>query len=135
MKILAAVVTTGFLVLGAFIPAVSHATSEGGMSGVKNYAVDKPIVDTKLQAQAKAEYTISYYQDYVISHESGWRVNAVNPSSGSCGLGQALPCSKMPCGLTQADFDCQMNWVNNYAVQRYGSWEGAYNFWVQNHWY
>ena len=29
----------------------------------------------------------------IITHESGWNPNAVNPSSGAYGLGQALPAS------------------------------------------
>lgn len=36
---------------------------------------------------------------FIYLHESGNRPNAVNASSGACGLGQALPCSKMPCLL------------------------------------
>ena len=28
-------------------------------------------------------------------HESGWDHNALNPSSGACGIPQSLPCSKM----------------------------------------
>lgn len=137
MKILASLVTVGFMVAGAFIPAVSHAVGDGGIN-VKSYSIQKPVVDTKLQAQAKLEYTISWYQDRVITIESGWRTDALGSMTDlgrACGLGQALPCSKMPCGLTQADFDCQMNWVNNYVSQRYGSWEAAYNHEINYHWY
>lgn len=32
--------------------------------------------------------------DFIVSRESGWNPNAVNPTSGACGLGQQLPCGK-----------------------------------------
>jgi hypothetical protein len=67
------------------------------------------------------------YANYIYEHESGCRLDAVN-SIGACGIGQALPCSKMPCGL--ADYICQNNWFTNYMQSRYGSWQAAYNYWV-----
>jgi hypothetical protein len=73
------------------------------------------------------------YVDYVVSRESGWNPNATNRSSGACGLVQALPCSKVPgSGYNPVD---NLRWANGYAVGRYGSWAGAYNFWVNNHWW
>jgi len=70
------------------------------------------------------------YVDYIISHESGWDPNAVNKSSGACGLGQQLPCGKWSHkwndpvgGLIDA---------NTYALSRYGSWARAYSYW-QSH--
>lgn len=70
---------------------------------------------------------------YIYSHESGNNPGAINASSGACGLGQALPCSKMPCSLT--DYACQDQFFTNYAMQRYGSWNNARAFWVANHWW
>lgn len=73
------------------------------------------------------------YVDYIATRESGWNPNATNPSSGACGLIQAHPCSKVPgSGYNPVD---NLRWANGYAVGRYGSWEGAYNFWVANHWW
>ena len=73
------------------------------------------------------------YVDYVVSRESGWNPNATNRRSGACGLVQALPCSKVPgSGYNPVD---NLRWANGYAVGRYGSWAGAYNFWVNNHWW
>ncbi|PKI93297.1 hypothetical protein CW368_00545 [Actinomycetales bacterium SN12] len=73
------------------------------------------------------------YVDYIVSKESGWNPNATNKSSGACGLVQALPCSKVPGnGYNPVD---NLRWGNGYAVGRYGSWAGAYNFWSRNHWW
>lgn len=73
------------------------------------------------------------YVDYVVSRESGWNPNATNKSSGACGLVQALPCSKVPGnGYDPVD---NLRWANGYATGRYGSWSGAYNFWINNHWW
>ncbi len=73
------------------------------------------------------------YVDYIVSRESGWNPNATNSSSGACGLAQALPCSKVPGnGYDPVD---NLTWATSYAVSRYGSWSGAYTFWVNNHWW
>jgi hypothetical protein len=73
------------------------------------------------------------YVDYIVSRESGWNPNATNSSSGACGLVQALPCSKVPGnGYNPVD---NLRWATGYATGRYGSWAGAYNFWVTNHWW
>lgn len=73
------------------------------------------------------------YADSLVSRESGWNPNAVNKSSGACGLAQALPCSKVP-GNPYNPID-SLNWMNGYVNGRYGGWAGAYNFWQANHWY
>ncbi len=73
------------------------------------------------------------YVDYIVSHESGWNPNATNSSSGACGLVQALPCSKVPGnGYDPVD---NLRWGTGYAVGRYGSWAGAYAFWISNNWW
>lgn len=74
------------------------------------------------------------YVDYIISHESTWNPNATNASSGACGLAQALPCSKVP-GGNGYDPVANLQWAGGYAVGRYGSWKGAYEFWVSNSWW
>ena len=71
----------------------------------------------------------------LIGGESGCRPNAVNPSSGACGIPQALPCSKLPCSLS--DPVCQLKWMDSYVAVRYGSWDNAYATWLSRspHWY
>jgi len=71
--------------------------------------------------------------DFIINHESGWNTHAVNRSSGSCGLGQALPCSKMHCALS--DGKCQVEWVLQYISARYGSTSNAKAFWLAHNYY
>ena len=73
------------------------------------------------------------FVDFIAQKESGWNPNATNPSSGACGLIQALPCSKVPgSGYDPVD---NLRWANGYATDRYGSWAGAYDFWTANHWW
>ncbi|MEJ6490095.1 transglycosylase SLT domain-containing protein [Leucobacter sp. USCH14] len=73
------------------------------------------------------------YVDYIASRESSWNPNATNASSGACGLIQALPCSKVPGnGYDPVD---NLRWANGYAMDRYGSWKAAYDFWTANHWW
>jgi hypothetical protein len=73
------------------------------------------------------------YVDYIASRESNWNPNATNASSGACGVIQALPCSKVP-GSGYDPID-NLRWANGYAVDRYGSWAAAYDFWTTNHWW
>lgn len=74
---------------------------------------------------------------YTINRESSWRVNAKNPSSGAYGLPQALPGNKM--ASHGADWQTnpytQLRWMYDYMIGRYGSIQGAVNFWNKNHWY
>lgn len=73
------------------------------------------------------------YVDSIVTRESGWNPNAVNPTSGACGLGQQLPCGKWagawndPVAALRAQY--------GYVVERYGSYAGAVAFWNANHWY
>ncbi len=78
------------------------------------------------------------YVDYIITRESRWNPNAINPTSGACGLAQALPCSKVPGNpLNPVD---SLKWANGYAqtcvsYRMYCGWEGAYKFWLSNNWW
>lgn len=74
--------------------------------------------------------------EYIISRESGWRLDARN-AGGCLGLGQACPGSKLvnACPEYANDATCQLRFFTNYVNGRYGGWNGAYNFWVVNHWY
>lgn len=74
--------------------------------------------------------------EFVISHESGWRPTAANPS-GAYGLPQALPGEKM--ASAGADWQTnpvtQLKWADGYANARYGGWCGAMNAWQSKHWW
>lgn len=67
----------------------------------------------------------------IIVRESGWNINAINRSSGACGLFQALPCSKMG-GM---EVNNQLNWGLSYIANRYGTPTGAWKFWQAHGWY
>lgn len=73
------------------------------------------------------------YVDSIVTRESGWNPNAVNPSSGACGLGQQLPCGKWagewndPVAALQAQY--------GYVKARYGGYAQAVAFWNANHYY
>jgi len=111
--------------------------------------LNQQLKDTQDQLQAKAASkatavayaapapTYSLPTDaakaYIYDHESGNNPGAINAGSGACGLGQALPCSKMGCGL--ADYACQDAYFDNYAIQRYGSWSAAAAFWQVHRWW
>lgn len=69
----------------------------------------------------------------LIRRESGCNPNAVNPSSGACGVAQELPCGKSGCQL--GDGACQVIWMNSYVLGRYGSWGNAVAFHNANNWY
>jgi len=73
--------------------------------------------------------------DNLIKKESAYRYDAVNASSGACGIPQSLPCSKMGCTLDEAGEVCQIEWMINYIENRYGSPMEAYNFHLENNWY
>ena len=69
--------------------------------------------------------------------ESGWRVNADNPSSSAYGIPQALPGSKMasagPDWATSAE--TQIRWGLGYISDRYGSPCSAWGFKQSHGWY
>lgn len=70
---------------------------------------------------------------YLITKESNCNPYSVNRSSGACGIGQALPCSKMDCEM--GDGACQVRWMNDYVLGRYGSWKAAADHHRAKGWY
>lgn len=73
------------------------------------------------------------YVDSIVTRESGWNPNAVNASSGACGLGQQLPCGKWAGAWN--DPVAALRAMNGYVVGRYGGWPQAVAFWNSNGWY
>lgn len=73
----------------------------------------------------------------IVNHESSWRPNAVNKKSGSCGLFQAYPCSKMAkYGKDyRTNYKTQMKFGFEYIKARYGNPQSAWAFWQKNHWF
>lgn len=85
---------------------------------------------------AESDY---FYVDYIVGHEGGWNGTTKwnKAGSGAYGLCQALPATKM--ASVGADYMTnpvtQLKWCSGYAKGRYGSWAGAYNAWVRQHWW
>lgn len=131
--------------------ATPPRTSEGGTSVptvVSKIKLLKPLAQTQLAAVQTLDFVappqpeptaptptavINCGSDpnlaFIYQHESGCRTNAIGPN-GPCGLGQALPCSKLPCSLN--DWACQNAWFTQYALARYGSTYNAYLYWLSH---
>jgi hypothetical protein len=75
--------------------------------------------------------------DKMWTRESNWRTTAKNPSSGSYGIPQALPASKM--AKFGSDYKSnpatQIKWGLDYIKSRYGSPCQAWTFWQAHNWY
>ena len=71
--------------------------------------------------------------EILINKESGFNPYSMNPSSGACGLFQALPCAKLGCDLS--NILCQANWGIGYIAARYGTPTAALNFHYLHNWY
>jgi uncharacterized protein YabE (DUF348 family) len=71
------------------------------------------------------------------NHESGWRINAENKSSGAYGIPQALPGSKMASVADdwRTNPATQITWGLNYIGGRYGDPCGAYSSFKAKGWY
>lgn len=71
--------------------------------------------------------------EILIERESSWNPNAINPSSGACGLVQSLPCSKLSPNWN--DPVVALKWADSYVKGRYGSWQAALAHSYANGWY
>lgn len=99
----------------------------------KPQPVSAPKAAPAAPPQATApQVTGNYAKDYIYAHESGNNPSATN-SLGCYGLGQ--DCNGVVRSQCGADWACQDEYFSGYAMRRYGSWEAAYNFWVNNHWW
>ena len=83
---------------------------------------------TDWMAQAGIDPSNWGYVDYIVTRESGWRPDAVNPNGGACGLGQQLPCGKWVGAWN--DPIAALVAMQGYCDSRYGGWAGAYQYWV-----
>ena len=74
---------------------------------------------------------------WIWEHESGWRWNATNPTSGAYGIPQSYPASKL--ATTGSDWKdnaaTQIKWGLRYIKSRYGSPGKAKEFWLNNNAY
>ncbi|MFH8792834.1 transglycosylase SLT domain-containing protein [Streptomyces sp. NPDC017941] len=115
------------------------AAAATGMVFAAAPAQAAPAAATSDSAKAVAQRMISDDAqfkcfDRIVSHESGWDVNAKNASSGAYGLVQALPGSKMASAGAdwQTNPETQIEWGVKYMKDRYGSPCDAWSFWQSN---
>ena len=73
----------------------------------------------------------------LINRESGWQVNADNPTSSAYGIPQALPGSKMASAGSdwRTNPRTQLRWMMGYLADRYGSPCGAWGHSQATGWY
>lgn len=76
----------------------------------------------------------AFYKSFIYAHESGNDPTRYN-SSGCLGLGQACPAGKLLAVCPSMDYACEDQWFSGYAVRAYGSWAGAYQFWLSHSWW
>lgn len=122
------------------------AWTQGSSAGI--YEGDHDGLDhaSPSQAQAYAHSILGRYNwpetqwPYWLdlgNRESGWRWNALNPSSGAYGIPQSLPGSKMatsgPDWRTNAG--TQVDWMAGYIAERYGGPHGAISWHNAHNWY
>lgn len=112
------------------IAAVSQVVARG-------QAVQIPHDKQAVMAAAGIAPSDYAYVDYIVSRESSWNYRARNASSGAYGLCQSLPASKMASAGSDWEINpvTQLKWCHGYAQDRYGSWQAAYNFWINNRWW
>ncbi|MFD7459102.1 MULTISPECIES: transglycosylase SLT domain-containing protein [unclassified Streptomyces] len=110
----------------ALTAAPAHAATTASPSEAK--AIAKQLIPNAAQFNAFSK---------IVEHESGWDVDATNPSSGAYGLVQALPGNKMAAAGSdwQTNAKTQIKWGLDYMKSRYGSPAGAWSFWQANGWY
>ncbi|WP_375342495.1 aggregation-promoting factor C-terminal-like domain-containing protein [Clavibacter lycopersici] len=118
----------------------SSAKSPGSGSGGGAIAIPDPgsakgIARSILASQGMGDDQYACL-DYLWTKESGWRVNAYNPS-GAYGIPQALPGSKMASAGAdwQTNPATQITWGLGYIDSRYGSPCGAKAHSVLKNWY
>ncbi|MBG0855638.1 transglycosylase SLT domain-containing protein [Streptomyces spinoverrucosus] len=119
--------------------AVAAATAGMALSAAPAHAAPAA---SPTQAKAIAKKMIPDAAQFnafskIVEHESGWDIDATNPSSGAYGLVQALPGNKMATAGSdwKTNAQTQIEWGLDYMKSRYGSPVGAWNFWQANGWY
>lgn len=111
-----------------------------------------PDITTIMHSAGIAESDYAYV-NYIISRESGWCPTKWQGQIGYCpasyqqthdpnsgwgyGLCQSTPAIKMATAGSDwtSNPATQLKWCSGYATGRYGSWSGAYSFWLAHHWW
>ena len=87
----------------------------------------------------KYHWSVNDYNNLVKlwNRESGWNAKAYNRRSGSCGIAQATPCSKMKKYGKDYKTNCkvQINWGLAYIKRRYKTPTKAWKHFQTTRWY
>lgn len=81
------------------------------------------------------------HRDWIIQRESEGNPRAKNPNSSAFGLGQLIEANRKAYaerfGFSPDTINPQeqLQMMDAYVKERYGSYEAARKFWEQNHWY
>lgn len=110
----------------AMVEEVSYIPSQRGIDCINN----NPGLSKKLKDAFGDQWRQA---SELVCRESSFNNKAINPTSGACGLFQALPCEKMGCSLE--DVDCQIAWGKKYIDKRYGEVQVALSFHDEKGWY
>jgi len=107
-------------------------------------ALRQAEIQKQAQVQTQAQKPVEVAQNtpvdansakmFIYMKESGNNPQARN-AGGCLGLGQACPGSKLLAVCPTLDYACEDAFFTNYALSRYGSWEGALAFWQSHHWW
>ncbi|MGO4594101.1 lytic transglycosylase domain-containing protein [Leifsonia sp. 2TAF2] len=118
-------------------PVAKKAASSGGGSSAPSAPIPSPGTAKDIAYQMLQQRGWGDDQwgclDQLWSRESGWRVNASNPS-GAYGIPQALPGSKMGPGW-ETDASVQISWGLGYIAGRYSTPCGAWAHSESDGWY
>ena len=120
---------------GSGAKASGSGAPSGGSVAIPDPGSARGIARSILASQGMGDDQYSCL-DYLWTKESGWRVNAYNPS-GAYGIPQALPGSKMASAGAdwQTNPATQITWGLGYIDSRYGSPCAAKAHSVLKNWY
>lgn len=104
------------------------------LAAAEKIRVASSVALPKLPASIVSGCGENSFANHIYMHESSCNLTVTN-AEGCIGIGQACPASKLLNICPDLSYTCQNNFFTGYAVARYGSWEGAYNFWINNHWW
>jgi hypothetical protein len=98
---------------------------------------DYAVATAKQQLAARGWASQFSCLSNIVRKESGWNVYAVNPSSHSYGIPQALPGYKLAGGGPNWGYDAkaQIKWMLSYIASRYKTPCGAWSYWQVHNWY
>jgi hypothetical protein len=118
--------------VGGQVAAAPPAGAQAGLSSQDPQAIAAALLPSYGWSSSEMSCLVPLWMG-----ESGWRVNAENPTSGAYGIPQALPGDKMASAGAdwQTNAETQIKWGLSYIQASYGSPCGAWGFKQGHGWY